>query len=271
MTIETASYISQLNATYPEDAADRLTADDHLRLIKAVVKASFPAITGVVTVTPAELNLMLGNSKTVESTMSRLSETVYNTFLHMAAVAGAVDAVVADTAVATSATRYQATMSVCLSATSLHLLMSGLPPTMKRVHIHIRNLTTSHPLGAYQRFQVIPGTASDSPDFPGLCAVLTAAGPEDPGFSFSEGALVSYGIAETETAVFTGSIQMMLRADTYWALTVDGYSQGNAATVAKAIGHFINETPVTVERISLQTPDTGVTFLTGEVHMWIEV
>lgn len=46
MSVETAQFIHQLNPSYPS-GSDRLKeGDDHLRLIKATLKATFPGLTG---------------------------------------------------------------------------------------------------------------------------------------------------------------------------------------------------------------------------------
>lgn len=59
MAIESATYISQLVSSNPDGSDDRSTADDHLRLIKSVLKAQFPNFNAnEVTSTVAELNLL---------------------------------------------------------------------------------------------------------------------------------------------------------------------------------------------------------------------
>lgn len=60
MSIETGTYISDLVAVNPLPGDQRNEGDDHLRLIKAVLKATFPNLTGAVTVTQAELNRLTG-------------------------------------------------------------------------------------------------------------------------------------------------------------------------------------------------------------------
>jgi len=56
MALETGTYINSLNAANPA-ATDALSqADEHLRLLKSTVKATFPNVTGVVTATQADLN-----------------------------------------------------------------------------------------------------------------------------------------------------------------------------------------------------------------------
>jgi hypothetical protein len=86
MPLEAGTFISDLNASNPAgtDTLDR--ADDHLRLIKSTVKATFPNITGAVTPTQADLNKLTsaGNPQfaTIElgaasdTTLSRVSAGV---------------------------------------------------------------------------------------------------------------------------------------------------------------------------------------------------
>jgi hypothetical protein len=56
MTIEVATLISDLNASYPAAADFLYEGDDHIRLLKSTVKATFPNVTGVVTATHTNLN-----------------------------------------------------------------------------------------------------------------------------------------------------------------------------------------------------------------------
>ena len=56
MALETATYISDLNASNPPGADPLSQADDHLRLIKSTVKATFPNVTNAVTATHTQLN-----------------------------------------------------------------------------------------------------------------------------------------------------------------------------------------------------------------------
>jgi hypothetical protein len=56
MALETASFISQLNAANPSGADRVHQGDDHIRLLKAVLKATFPNITGPVLANQERLN-----------------------------------------------------------------------------------------------------------------------------------------------------------------------------------------------------------------------
>lgn len=56
MALESASFISQLNAANPLSTDTVSQADDHLRLIKNVLKNTFPNLSAPVTATPDQLN-----------------------------------------------------------------------------------------------------------------------------------------------------------------------------------------------------------------------
>jgi microcystin-dependent protein len=56
MALETATYINGLVPANPLGSDAIAFADDHIRLIKSTIKASFPAITGPVTLTQDQIN-----------------------------------------------------------------------------------------------------------------------------------------------------------------------------------------------------------------------
>lgn len=57
MTVESATYISQLDNSYPAQSDSRTEGDDHIRLIKTTLENSFPNFeNAAVTSTEAELN-----------------------------------------------------------------------------------------------------------------------------------------------------------------------------------------------------------------------
>ena len=60
MGLETGTFISDLVSTNPLGSDQKTTADDHLRLIKSVLKASFPSVNGAVNPTPTEFNYLVG-------------------------------------------------------------------------------------------------------------------------------------------------------------------------------------------------------------------
>ncbi len=66
MAIETATYINGLDATKPSATDPKSEGDDHLRLLKSTVKATFPNVTGEVTPTHTELNYVDGVTSAIQ-------------------------------------------------------------------------------------------------------------------------------------------------------------------------------------------------------------
>ena len=64
MALESGTYINSLNTSNPASTDGLSQADDHLRLVKSTVKATFPNVTGAVTATHTELNLIDGVTAT---------------------------------------------------------------------------------------------------------------------------------------------------------------------------------------------------------------
>lgn len=70
MALETATYISGLVSSNPA-ATDTLDkADDHLRLIKSTILASFPNITGAMNATHTELNYVVGVTSAIQTQLN---------------------------------------------------------------------------------------------------------------------------------------------------------------------------------------------------------
>lgn len=79
MGLETGTYISDLVTTNPVGATDpKSQGDDHLRLLKSTIKATFPNITGAVTMTHTQLNGILSASNLTSGSLpdARLSANV---------------------------------------------------------------------------------------------------------------------------------------------------------------------------------------------------
>lgn len=60
MALESGTYIDSLNVANPVSTDALAQADDHLRLIKSTIKATFPNLAGAVTLTHAEINALQG-------------------------------------------------------------------------------------------------------------------------------------------------------------------------------------------------------------------
>lgn len=62
MPLETAQYINQLDSANPLGSDPIAAGDDHIRLIKAAIKATFPNIAGVVSGTHTQLSTAAANA-----------------------------------------------------------------------------------------------------------------------------------------------------------------------------------------------------------------
>lgn len=72
MTVEAATYINTLDATYPASGDQRNEGDNHIRLIKSAVKATFANVTGAVTSTHTELNQLAGVTALTTTTSGQM-------------------------------------------------------------------------------------------------------------------------------------------------------------------------------------------------------
>jgi hypothetical protein len=68
MALESGTYIDSLNAANPASTDGLGQADDHIRLIKSAIKATFPNLDGAVTASVANLN----NTTAIPSTLTDL-------------------------------------------------------------------------------------------------------------------------------------------------------------------------------------------------------
>jgi hypothetical protein len=64
MALETGTYISDLNSSNPVATDGLAQADDHIRLVKSTIKSTLPNITGAITGTQDELNILDGATVT---------------------------------------------------------------------------------------------------------------------------------------------------------------------------------------------------------------
>lgn len=76
MALETGTYVSDLVETNPLAGDGKSQGDDHIRLIKAVLKATFPNLTGAVNPTQAELNFVDGVTSLIQTQLNTLTSNV---------------------------------------------------------------------------------------------------------------------------------------------------------------------------------------------------
>lgn len=75
MPLETASYINQLDAANPLGSDPIASGDDHIRLVKSAVKATFPNITGPVTLNQDQINVLPTEVNAVGASVASLSSS----------------------------------------------------------------------------------------------------------------------------------------------------------------------------------------------------
>jgi hypothetical protein len=73
MPLETASFINGLNSANPTATDPISQGDDHIRLLKSAVKATFPNLTGAVTPTQTELNYSAGVTSAIQTQLDAKS------------------------------------------------------------------------------------------------------------------------------------------------------------------------------------------------------
>jgi len=76
MGVETATYIDDLDANLPAAGDNFSQGDDHLRLIKSTIKATFPNLTGAIAPTHTELNFVDGVTSNIQTQFNTLSAYV---------------------------------------------------------------------------------------------------------------------------------------------------------------------------------------------------
>lgn len=80
MPIESATYILDLNASNPLGTDTKATIDDHLRLLKTVLRTSFAGISGAVTATHTQLNYLTSAGGTTGTASSNIVFSASPTF-----------------------------------------------------------------------------------------------------------------------------------------------------------------------------------------------
>jgi hypothetical protein len=76
VALESATYISDLVATNPVGATDtKATLDDHIRLVKSTLQATFPNVAGAVTPTHTELNYVDGVTSAIQTQINAKAPT----------------------------------------------------------------------------------------------------------------------------------------------------------------------------------------------------
>lgn len=122
MTVETASYISQLDPTYPAAGDPKSEGDNHFRLVKTVLKTQFPNFgTTAISATAAEVNYLVGVTSGVQGQIDAKASK------SGASYTGAHDFTVAALTVPTQATGDASTKAASTAFVSATAFNAALP------------------------------------------------------------------------------------------------------------------------------------------------
>lgn len=77
MSLETATYIDSLVTSNPQSSDQGSTIDDHLRLIKASLKRTFPNVAGEVSVSQGELNYLRSATSNIQTQINAIKQGQY--------------------------------------------------------------------------------------------------------------------------------------------------------------------------------------------------
>lgn len=227
MPLETATYISDLNASNPVGATDPLSStDDHLRLLKSVLKNSFPGVTGAVNATQGQLNNL--NSL---AALSVLANATGGAAAPSALTASANGQVLARIGGALVFSADYPQLSVANAFTALNSFANATTTLISLDTSHVdggfirikRNTTTMMFIGNAKA--VAGGTLDDSQVYANQNLLLTAAG----------GTVQLNGVASTDFArlsqsnTFTGATQVIQAATA--RLVIDDTGSGSNAVV----------------------------------------
>jgi hypothetical protein len=305
MALETGSFISDLNASNPQSTDSVAQADDHLRLIKSTVKATFPNITGAVTKTHTQLNNTLdktGDTMTGALTLSGAPSSNLHaaTKLYVdTADAGKVDStrtITAGTGLSgggdLSANR---TLSIASGGVGTTQLADAGVTTAKIADAAVTPAKLSQKLTAATAQVTTSGTSKDFTDIPSWVKHITvvfnyvtlatngdvlvqigdSGGLETTDYvssctnSFSGATAANGFLVRLSNAAFamTGTVSLHNTSGNTWVATVAGGTYN--ASYAGIIGGGTKTLSATLDRLRVLTSDGGA-FDNGSLNIFYE-
>lgn len=88
MTVESATYLDDLDPSYPAGGDDIPEGDNHIRLLKSVLKATFPSVAGAVSASHTELGYSAGVTSGIQAQLDALSVLIAANTAAIAALEG---------------------------------------------------------------------------------------------------------------------------------------------------------------------------------------
>ena len=218
MALETASYVSQLNSSNPTSTDTVSQADDHLRLIKSVLKNTFPNLDQPVTATPAQINspvpkgfigLWSGSIATIPSGWVLCDGNNSTPDLRQKFVMGAGNVTNTPGTTGGSST---ATLTTANLPAHTHDF-SGVTGSGGS---HTHSVTDPGHIHSYNVVSVVPGTISYGGGGPGIGATGSTTGASTTGISIVADGAHTHAFSGTTTSVGSGTAFSILPP--YYAL-----------------------------------------------------
>jgi hypothetical protein len=215
MPLESAQYINSLNAAYPVNTDPISDGDNHIRLIKAAIKATFPNITGAVNATQAELNSLAGlTTPLADQLASKASKTITITSNNGITGGGTLEA--------------DRTIGLTGNALQLHQLtgVGYIAKTSSGYSVRTleagTGLTLTHPAGDAGNTQLTLNLASDTEGIDGVLATKVMTPAATKAAISNQVVIPTVNIAAGVAAIGAGAVGSMVFA--YCASTL---SYGN--------------------------------------------
>jgi hypothetical protein len=143
-TVESVTYISDLNVSNPAAGDAKSEGDDHLRNIKTAIKNTFPNITGAVTATHTQLSYVTGVTSAIQTQIDAKAPIASPTFTGTpaapTAASGTNTTQVATTAFVRGESGLVLLATSSASASATIDFTSGINSTYDEYEIHFQNV-----------------------------------------------------------------------------------------------------------------------------------
>jgi hypothetical protein len=273
MTVETATYISDLNTSYPAAGDSQTEGDDHIRLVKSTVKATFPNISGAVTPTHTELNYVDGVTSAIQTqldakapkgavTASGLTMATSRILGRTTASSGAVEEISIGSNLTLSAGTLSAsagglTLGTPVATTSgTSIDFTSIPATVKQIFIAYSGVSTN----GTSAIQVQIGD-SGGIETSGYAGSTSGAANS----SWSAGALLhDSGTAAGRSYSGVITLTLMNSSTNTWAITVN---TGRTDSNGGSYGGGAKALTATLDRVRITTAGGADTFDAGEINI----